>query len=86
MFIEHGLASCSFGSMPLALLAVRYATLSTSYQLDNELEGKGGWRNPGPAGKTFLCLSVKHFNSRVCLAEYAVHHVCSIFYSASCYC
>jgi hypothetical protein len=38
MFLERGVASCSFGTVPLA---VCYATLSESYLPDSELEGKG---------------------------------------------
>jgi hypothetical protein len=83
MFLECGVASCSFGSVPLA---VRCATLSVSYIPDSELEGKGGWREPGPAGKTLLYVSVNHFNSHFLLVEYTVHHMCSILCSALCYC
>jgi hypothetical protein len=82
MFLERGVTSYSFGSVPLA---VCYVTLSASYLPGNELEGKGGWREPGPAGKTFLYVSVNHFNPRFRLVEYTVHQVCLILYSA-CYC
>jgi hypothetical protein len=77
MFLERGVASYSFGSV---LLAVHYTTLSGSFLPDNELEVKGGWLEPCPAGKAFLYVSVNPFNSRFHLVEYIVHHVCSIIY------
>jgi hypothetical protein len=42
MFLERGVASCSFGS---AILAVRYVTMSASYLPDSELDGKGAGKN-----------------------------------------
>jgi hypothetical protein len=72
MFLERIVASCSFCSVPSA---VRYVTLTASYLPDNELQGKGGWLEPGPAGKTFLYVSVNHFNSCFHSVEYTVHHV-----------
>jgi hypothetical protein len=58
-----------FGSVRLA---VRYVNLSASYPPDNELDGKEGWQEIGPAAKTFLYVSVNHFNSPFRLAEYTV--------------
>jgi hypothetical protein len=46
MFLERGVASCSFGSVPLAVHYSTLGTLSASYLPDNELEGKGAWWEP----------------------------------------
>jgi hypothetical protein len=40
MFLEHGLACCSFGSEPVTVPYVTLRTLSASYLPDNELQGK----------------------------------------------
>jgi hypothetical protein len=68
MFLE-----CCVGSYSLhfVLFAVRYIWAAG---------GEGVWREPGQAACPYV--SVTHFTSRFRLAEYAVHHLCSIINSA----
>jgi hypothetical protein len=68
MFLECCAASYSLDSVRLAVGYIWAA------------EGEGGWPEPGQAACPYV--SVTHFTSCFHLAEYAVHHVCSIINSA----
>jgi hypothetical protein len=68
MFLECYVGSCS---LHFVWLAVHYMLAAG---------GEGVWQEPGQAACPYV--SVTHFTSRFRLAEYAVHHVCSIINSA----